>query len=123
MVINKLSAQVQLALRYENLLTPNVKSLFIKDRTLQIWEIIVRYVNTLEEISSKFDMKVYDLGQGYAQVIIGRRYISELSDEPNVIFISLPQFMEYIDLDLAQVCAEETSLPTGNFQISGRGLL
>ena len=48
MVINKLSAQVQLALRYENLLTPNVKSLFIKDRTLQIWEIIVRYVNTLE---------------------------------------------------------------------------
>ncbi len=123
MVINKLSAQVQLALRYENLMTANVKNLFIKDQALQIWEVIVRYVGSLEEISKKFDMEVYDLGQGYAQVIISRLFIGELSNDPNVIFISLPQLMEYIDLDLAQVCAEETSSPTGNYQITGRGLL
>lgn len=123
MVVNKLSAQVQIALRYENLLTDNVRSLFIIDQVTQLWEVIVRYVGSLEEIISKFNMQVYELGSGYAQVIIKRQYVGDLSDEANIIFISIPQFMTYIDLDLGPSCAENISAPLGNFQISGKEFL
>lgn len=123
MVVNKLSAQVQIALRYENLLTDNIKSLFIIDQITQLWEVIVRYSGSLEGISSRFNMEVYELGSGYAQVIIRRQYIGQLSDEANIIFISIPQFMTYINLDLGPSCAENISIPTGNFQISGKDFL
>lgn len=123
MVVNKLSAQVQIALRYENLLTSSIKSLFVVDQITQLWEVIVRYAGTLEEISRKFDLEVYELGAGYAQVIMRRQDIGALSDEPNIIFISIPQFMTYIALDLGPSCAENIGVPLGNFQISGKDFL
>lgn len=123
MVVNKLSAQVQMALRYENLLTDTIKSLFVIDQVTQLWEVVVRYSGSLEEARNKFDLEIYELGSDYAQVIIKRQYIGALSDESNIIFISIPQFMAYIDLNLGPSCAENISIPFGNFQISGRELL
>ena len=123
MVVNKLSSQLQMALRYENLLTPETKALFIRDRDLGIWEVIVQYVNTLETLKKNLNLEVYDLGQGFAQVMMRKVMIGNLSDDPNIIFISLPQPMTYTAIDLAEVCAEETSLPTGNYQITGKGFL
>ena len=123
MVINKISSQLQIALRYDNLLAAETKSLFIKDPLIGMWEVIVQYVNSLEEIRQKYDFEMYLLGQGYAQVIIQKNKIVQLTDEANIIYISVSQSMSYTDLNLSQVCAGETSLPTGNYQITGREFL
>ena len=123
MIINKVSSQLQIALRYDNLLAPETKTLFIIDPLVGMWEIIVQYVNSLEDVRQKYGFEMYLLGQGYAQVIIQKNKILQLTDEANIIYMSVPQSMSYTDLNLSQVCAEETSLPGGNYQITGREFL
>ena len=123
MAVNKLSAELQVALRYENLLTQQTKSLFIKDVMLGIWEVIVQYVDDLQEVKEKVGFEVYFLGQGYAQIIIQRNKIIELTNYPNIIYVSTAQPMKYINVELEQVCADQISMPTGSYQITGRDFL
>ncbi len=123
MVVNKLSSQLQIALRYDNLLSMETKSLFVKDAMLGIWELIVHYVNDLENAKKEVGFEAYLLGQGYAQIIIQKNKIVELTKYPNVIYISTAHSMAYTDINLSQVCAEETSEPTGGYQITGRDFL
>ena len=123
MAVNKLSSELQVALRYNNLLTEQTKSLFVKDSMLGIWEVIVQYVDSLQDAKDEVGFEVYFLGQGYAQIIIQKNKILELINYPNVIYISTAQPMEYMSVDLEQVCAEQINTPTANYQITGRDFL
>ncbi len=123
MVVNKLSSQIQIALRYENLLTPETTALFVKDQILGIWDVIVQYVDDIEKLQEKYEFEVFLLGQGYAELIIQRSKIPDLTNEPSIIYISVPQSMEFTDINLTQVCAQETSLPSGGYNVTGRQFL
>lgn len=123
MITNKISATLQLALRYEGLLNDTFKSLFIVPSEENIWEIVMQYSGNIETILSQYNFTSYDLHGGFAQIFINKLEIPNLSNQPQVIFLSLPTRCEYIDIGLGSVCASNISNPMGNFNVTGAGVL
>lgn len=123
MITNKMNATLQLALRYERLLSEEFKGLFITSEEESIWEIIMQYVGDIEQIQSQYTFRAYDLQGGFAQIFINKENISGLTNNPQVVFLSLPTRCEYIDIGLGAVCASNVSNPGGNFTVTGSGVL
>lgn len=123
MVENKIHPQLQLALRYERLLTPEFKSTFIISEQQEIWELVMRYTGDLSEIERQYNLQAYDLQGGFAQVFIQKIGILNLSNSAQVIFLSLPTNYEYIDIGLGKVCAGTISNPNSAFYVTGEGVL
>lgn len=123
MIENKINPQLQLALRYEQLLTNEFKSLFVQSEQQGIWEIVMQYTGDLEEIKSQYNMTAYDLKGGFAQVFIQKIRILDLSNSPQVVFLSLPSRYEYIDIGLGAVCASNVSNPNSNSYVTGAGII
>lgn len=123
MIENKINPQLQLALRYERLLTEGFKSLFIVSPEEGIWEIVMQYTEDLAALEEIYQIEAYDLQGGFAQVFIQKMDILNLSNSPQVIFLSLPTRYEYIDIGLSQVCAGNISNPRSPFYLTGEGIL
>lgn len=123
MITNKINATLQLALRYENLLSDEFRSLFITSAEENTWEIVMQYTGNIEQIQSQYIFTAYDLQGGFAQVFINKNEIPDLSNNPQVVFLSLPTRCEYIDIGLGAVCASNISSPGGNFTVTGAGVL
>lgn len=120
---NKISPQVQLALRYETLFAPAVAAMFIVDSTANTWELIVEYVNNIEQIQQALNLSVYYLNNNFALITIRKEDIGPLTDAPNIVFISFSVQMSYISVSLNQICATNISNPKGVYNLTGRGIL
>jgi subtilisin family serine protease len=120
---NKINPQVQLALRYENLFAPAVRAQFVVDSATNTWELIVEYVNDMNQIQQALDLSVYYLNNNFAIVTIRREDIGPLTDHPNVVFISFSVEMSYISVSLTQICATNVSNPKGVYNLTGSGTL
>lgn len=123
MITNKINATLQLALRYERLLTKEVRSLFMTTENESIWEVIMQYVGNINQIQEQYAFSAYNLQGGFAQIFINKMEIPNLSNHPQVVFLSLPTMCEYIDIGLGSVCASNVSNPGGNFTVTGEGVL
>lgn len=119
----KLSPQVQLALKYQNLFSPVVSALFIVDVAENIWELIVQYVNGMADIEQALAIKIYYLNGSFAIVQIKKEDINRLAGYPNMVYISFAMKMSYIDISLDQICATNVGNPTGRYNLTGRGIL
>ena len=115
---------LQIALRYESLLTEDLKASFIVDPAENLWELIIDYVGALEELVTNYALNAaYDLNGGFAQVILPKDLIGDLSNAPNVLRLSLPRRLAYIDIGLGQVCAGSTAEPISPVTATGEGVL
>lgn len=124
MINNKITPLLQLALRYENLMIEDLKESFIIDPVRNIWQIVVEYLGTLEELQQGYNLEaVYDLKGGFAQVNIAKDLIGDFSNAPNVIRLSLPRRLNYCDIGLGQVCGGNITNPNSNVQATGEGVL
>lgn len=122
MYLNKLSPLLQIALNYESLLTPTLRSQFTDLETGE-WEVILQHMGNIEGIASKVQMRYYVLNRYFAQIFINKQEVSILSDLGEVVYLSLPRRMEYIDIGLSSVCANNTLNPSFGFEVSGSGIL
>lgn len=123
MVDNKINSQLQLALRFERLLTNEFKSLFVESEQRGIWELVMQYTGDLDELTKEYNFRAYDLKGGFAQIFISKIQILNLSNSAQVVFLSLPTRCEYIDIGLGRVCASNVSNPNSTFYVTGAGIL
>lgn len=123
MITNKINPPLQLALRYERLFSQDFRDVFIIDEVSNTWEILMEYTGDLERLRTTYNLTAYDLRGGFAQIWIAKNNIGNLSNDPNVIYLSLPKRMAYIDIGLNQVCASNLSTPTGPFFVTGERIL
>ena len=61
------------------------------DEEFDEWELIIRYIGSLSEISSKIGFEYTELLNGYAIIRIKSEKIDELSNNPEIIFIEKPK--------------------------------
>ncbi len=61
------------------------------------WELIVRYVGSLERIAQDLDLRVTPLSGGYAVILIREDQIGRLSDYEEIIFIEKPKSLYFED--------------------------
>ncbi|MBE6022933.1 MAG: peptidase S8 [Cellulosilyticum sp.] len=124
MITNKMTSLLQLALRYEGLLTDTLKSTFIVDPEQNLWEVIMDYVGTLDELVSQYGLtEAYDLKGGFAKIIINKDRIGDLSNASNVLRLALPRRLAYMDIGLGAVCAANTSEESSAIRATGEGVL
>lgn len=123
MDINKISPQLQLALRYEDLLSREAKVLFQMPNDPNRWQIIVTYAGDLTQAIEELNMDVIKVGSKYLMAIIPKENIGTLSTSEQIIELSLPVEQSYIDIGLGSVCASNIGLPTSQFNVTGKGVL
>ena len=124
MIANKIKPLLQLALRYEGLFSEAIKENFIVDENQNLWEIIMEYVGDLETIKVQNNLReAYDLKGGFAQIIIHKNEIGNLSNDPLVLRLSIPTGLDYIDIGLGQICAGSLSQPESALAATGEGVL
>lgn len=117
-----MNPELRLALRYENLFNETEKALFIDSET-GLWQLIMTYTTSIEEVRSRVELEAYELGTGYAEIKIQKDLINELSNQPDVVFLGLPIRMSYTDIGLSSVCGTTISNPISGFGVTGAGTL
>lgn len=122
MYISKLSAPLQLALRYENLLSADTKSFFVTDEP-NVWEVVVEHIGDLSEIAEAIGFTYEKLNNQFSILKIGKENIVKLSNYTNIVTISLPSPMIYNDIGLAQICASGIGGGNAAFNVTGKGVL
>ncbi len=120
---NKISPPVQLALRYENLLTAETRSLFQDAEDPQKWHLIVKYTQSLEGATQRLGLHVFLINEQFALVTIDKQNITRLSDEGNVIYITFSQVFSYINQSLNEICMTNVIQASGNYRVTGKGIL
>ncbi len=123
MDINKIAPRLQLALRYEDLLSDTAKSLFQTKADPNRWQIVVTYVGDLEEEIKQFNMEVVKVGSKFLIATIPKENIQTLSSSEKVTEVSLPVELSYIDIGLSSVCGANLNLPSSQFNVTGKGIL
>lgn len=124
MIANKITPLLQLALRYESLLTDRIKDLFIVNPSLNLWEVVMEYLGDLEVIRTKYNLQAaYDLKGGFAKIVIDKNQIGNLSNEPAVLRLSIPRRLSYTDLGLGQICASNLTEPESVIPATGERVL
>lgn len=124
MIANKIDPLLQLALRYERLLSASIKENFIVDAPQNLWEIVMEYLGDLETITSRNNIQeAYDLNGGFAQITINKNDIGSLSNDIQVLRLSLPVRMDYMDIGLGQICASNLTQPDSTIAATGEGVL
>lgn len=124
MITNKMSPMLQIALRYQSLLTPQLQKSFVIDSNQNIWELIIDYVGSLSDIVNAYNLvDAYDLQDGFAKIRIQKDQISNLSNEPKVLTLSLPRRQSYIDIGIGQVCAGNLVSESNIVTATGKGVL
>lgn len=123
MIRYKMSPALQLALRYENLLNEDFKSLFLQNDNGGEWELVMHFAGTLAEIQQKMTVKAIDLKGGFAQIVIPKDEIAALTDLPEVIYLAIPARYEYITVGLGQICASNLSESNNSVPLTGKGVL
>ena len=124
MITNKMAPQLQLALQFENLLTDELKSTFIVNQSQNLWELMIEYEGDLETLRANYPLQeAYNLKGGFAQIILEKDEIGNLSNEPYVLRLSLPSRMTYIDIGLGQICGGQLNFSNEGTEIDGSGVL
>lgn len=124
MITNKMAPLLQLALRYENLLTPELKESFIVDATQNLWELIIEYEGDIEQLRSRYPLEVaYNLQGGFAQIVLRKNEVGNLSNEPSVLRLSLPSIMSYTDIGIGQICGSNLEQSISVASLEGTGVL
>lgn len=124
MIINKMAPLLQLALQYETLLTDELKESFIVDKTQNLWELIMEYEGDLERLRTDYELEaVYNLQGGFAQIILRKDQIGNLSNDPYALRLSLPTVMQYIDIGVGQICGSNLEQSTNGNSLDGARVL
>ncbi|PHV72317.1 peptidase S8 [Sporanaerobium hydrogeniformans] len=123
MYSNKLSPSVQLALRYENLLTPESRAIFQDPVEPTKWRIIAEYIGNLEEEKQSLNLDVFYLNENFALITLLKQDVPALSDERSIIYISFAQELAYIDQSFNQTCMTNVIAPIGRYKVTGKGVL
>ncbi|MGL4344407.1 MAG: S8 family peptidase [Cellulosilyticaceae bacterium] len=121
----KLSPQLQLALKYRNILSPNA---FLGTIGYPIsspmWELVVTYFGSITGIEAELGVEVTLLSENFAIVVIDSTKIGALSDYPQVVYIEFPEVMDYIiEPELSDICVTQSVLDQGNYALTGKGIL
>lgn len=123
MDINKINPRLQLALRYESLLSEEAKVLFQTPGNANRWQIVVLATQALDELIAPLNMEVLAVGSRFYTITIPKENISRLSTSEKVIELDIPAELSYIDIGLSAVCMSNIGLPTSQFNVTGRGVL
>lgn len=123
MYSNKINPRVQLALRYQTLIVPSVMEQFIVDGNPERWEIIIEYVQSMEQAVIALNMEVFYLNNQFAIAHIDKGQITSLAQYPYIVYITFATPMGYINLALNQICAGNIANPLGTYNLTGRGTL
>ena len=121
----KISPQVQLALKYQNLLLPETfKAITGNSLSGEQWEVLVRHLGAIEEIKNDLPIEIEVISGDYAIIYINKDDIIALAEYPNIIYIEFPEVMEYIlDSALASTCTIPVISERGKFKLTGMGSL
>lgn len=119
----KMSPRIQLALKYENLLLPEVRAQFVVNEAENIWEVIVQYVDDMNEAAAALNISIFYLNNTYAIARLKKQNINELAQYAAITYISFATTLNYIGISLDQICATNISSPAGKFNLAGRGTL
>lgn len=122
MYTNKLSAQLQLALRYENLFNTEMRNRFVRQVDGK-WEIIIQYRGDIKRIGTGLEIDVHPVSDKFCYAYMRREDVSIVAESPFIIYMSLPQMMTYIDIGLSEICAGNLTNPVSNFNVTGQGIL
>lgn len=121
---NKISPQLQLMLRYQNvsLLTSFVETTGIRDPV--IWQVLVEYVGGVELIPKDIYIDLQIVDEEFLIMTLNKNNIVRLSENPFIQYIELPEVMQYIvDVPLGTVCGSGISAPQGLYNVTGEGTL
>jgi subtilisin family serine protease len=125
MEMRKLSPQIQLALRYLNIL-PYDAFLGIMGQPVgdQFWDVLVIYRGNLQPIANQFNLVFQIVSNNFAITRVNRDVITLLTSYAEISYIEFPEVMMYIqDTPLVAICATEAGLTPGNYTLTGRGVL
>lgn len=125
MVISKLSPQVQLALRYQNIL-PYTAFLGISGEAVgqEIWTLLVRYTGEIEEVARRLEIAFEKINENFAIVEIPKVLVESLSNEDSIAYIAFPEVMTYIlENTLNSICITEAVLNQGDYVLTGKDVL
>lgn len=123
MDINKISPRLQLALRYEALLSASAKALFQTAEDPNRWQIIVTYTGDIDHYIEELEMEVVRVGSRFLMATMPKENIGTLSTSVQVIELSLPVELSYTDIGLSSICMSNIGLPASQFNVTGRGVL
>lgn len=123
MDINKISPRLQLALRYEDLLSEAAKILFQVPGNPDRWQIIVTYAGDVTQTITDLNMDVVKVGSKFLVATIPKENIGTLSLSEQIMELSLPAELSYVDIGLGSICASNIGLPTSQFNVTGEGVL
>lgn len=123
MDLNKISPQLQLALRYEDLLSEDAKVLFQTPGDPSRWQIIVRYTGNVDTLISELEMEVVRVGNQFLIATLPKNNIETLSDNVQIFEMSLPAELSYTEIGLSSICMSNIGLPASQFNVTGRGIL
>ncbi|ONI47705.1 hypothetical protein AN644_04275 [Candidatus Epulonipiscium fishelsonii] len=119
-----LSAQLQLALQYQG---QNLLSSFINTTGISnpdIWEVVVYYIGSLDNIEENFKVVIEVINKNYCVMTISKYEIRRLSEQPNILYIELPEVMKYIlDKAVSDICGAKLGDPQRSFGVTGKGTL
>lgn len=123
MDINKISPRLQLALRYEDLLSNAAKVLFQVPGNPDRWQIIITYAGDLTQTITELNIEGVKVGNQFLMATIPKENIGTLSLSEQIIELSLPAELSYVDIGLGSVCANNIGLPTSQFSVTGERVL
>ncbi|MGL4736481.1 MAG: S8 family peptidase [Cellulosilyticaceae bacterium] len=122
---NKLSPQVQLALKYQKLL-PDIgfvgtTGFFVGD---ELWDIVITYFGDLTPIEEELGITIIPITSNFATATIPKSLIVSLTQYPQIVYVEFPEVMDYInEVDLKDACITSAALNQGNYTLTGEGIL
>ncbi|MGL4362096.1 MAG: S8 family serine peptidase [Cellulosilyticaceae bacterium] len=121
MNINKLSGITQMALLYSSIISPNVFEILTGQKlTTKRLYIVVQHQGDLSILSKKYEFSWYDIGNGFSYVYIEKKMIDAFSEEMNIIFIEIPETLDYILNDsINAICISQSNYTAKSIGVKG----
>lgn len=92
------------------------------DEQLDEWELIVRFVGSLDEIREELNISIEELLGGFAIIRIPRYLIDRLSEYPQILYIEKPKSLILEQMEgIGSSCINRLRLP--DYNLTGRGVL
>ena len=119
----KIDNQLNLALDINNTVREQTTDLDTGyNKEFQTWEVVIRYIGTLDELAQRLDFSYVILMNQYAVITIREDRIRELAQESQIIFIEMPKRLSYEVINgIAVSCITPLQVPRVN--LTGKGVL
>lgn len=86
------------------------------------WELIVKYVGSLDRIREELKISVVELSNLYAVLVVPEYLIEKLADYKEIIFIEKPKRL-FFEVDQGRNASCINSLQTENYNLFGEGVI